>query len=153
MGEREERAFAGLADGLPLTSANQEGGEATASAAAPWTQADAIALCRDVEAICPAFGCHVALTGGCLYKDGERKDADLLFYRIRQVGEIDKPGLFQALEAIGVTELNGFGWVHKAEYRGRSIDFFFPEEDGEYPPREDSLSLLVDNNFNAAEVF
>lgn len=44
-----------------------------------WTQAEAIALCREIEQICPRFGCHVALTGGCLYKDGPRKDADLLY--------------------------------------------------------------------------
>ena len=29
-----------------------------------WTQEDAIKLCRDIEKICPAYGCHVALTGG-----------------------------------------------------------------------------------------
>lgn len=39
-----------------------------------WTQAEAIALCRKIEDVCPAFGCHVALTGGVLYKLGERKD-------------------------------------------------------------------------------
>ena len=35
-----------------------------------WTTAEAIALCREIEAICPAFGCHIALTGGLLYKEG-----------------------------------------------------------------------------------
>jgi hypothetical protein len=44
-----------------------------------WTLAEAVEVCRQVEAICPPFGCHVALTGGTLYKDGERKDLDLLF--------------------------------------------------------------------------
>lgn len=104
--------------------------------AAGWTQAEAIALCREVEAICPAYGCHVALTGGCLYKDGERKDLDLLFYRIRQEPEIDKDGLFDALLAIGIEHERGFGWCHKAKHQGRSIDCFFPEEDGEYPVPE-----------------
>lgn len=50
-----------------------------------WTQEEAIQLCRLLEALAPTFGCHVALTGGCLYKDGERKDCDILLYRIRQV--------------------------------------------------------------------
>lgn len=100
-----------------------------------WTQAQAIDLARLIEDICPKFGCHVALTGGLLYKDGPRKDADFLFYRIRQVEEIDKDGLFGALEAIGIVEAHGFGWVHKATWRGQPIDFFFPEEDGDYPPK------------------
>ncbi len=42
-----------------------------------WTQEEAIELCRIIEDICPQAGCHVALTGGCLYKDGERKDLDI----------------------------------------------------------------------------
>lgn len=100
-----------------------------------WTLNAAVALCREVEAICPPFGCHVALTGGCLYKDGWRKDCDLLFYRIRQVDEIDKLGLFEALKRIGVNVKSGFGWCHKATWMDtHPIDLFFPEEDGEYPP-------------------
>lgn len=98
-----------------------------------WTLEKAVALCIAVEAVCPKYGCHVALTGGCLYRDGERKDADILFYRIRQVEEIDKPGLFEALAAIGLKEIRGFGWCHKAEFEGLPVDCFFPEEDGEYP--------------------
>lgn len=95
-----------------------------------WTQNEAIDLCRQIEAICPDFGCHVALTGGCLYKHGPRKDADILFYRIRQVSEINLDGLFAALETLGVEKTGGFGFVHKALYRGKGIDFFFPESTG-----------------------
>lgn len=106
-----------------------------------WTQAQAIDLARLIEDVCPKFGCHVALTGGLLYKDGLRKDADFLFYRIRQVDEIDKDGLFEALFAIGVKVTGGFGWCHKAEWRGQPIDFFFPDEDGEYPPTQAPESM------------
>lgn len=102
------------------------------SAPTKWTQADAIALCREVEAVCPIAGCHVALTGGTLYKDGERKDLDLLFYRIRQTPTIDMGMLWDALSTIGIERATGFGWCIKAEYRGKRIDCFFPEEDGEY---------------------
>lgn len=100
-----------------------------------WNQSDAVELCKAIEAICPKFGCHVALTGGLLYKDGPRKDCDILFYRIRQVEEIDKDGLWSALEEIGFSEKSGFGWCHKAEYCGRKADCFFPEEGsgGAYP--------------------
>ncbi len=102
-----------------------------------WTQQQAVDLCRKIEAVCPEFGCHVALTGGLLYKDGERKDADILFYRIRQVDEIDVDGLMSAMEDIGVSPGRDFGWCHKATYAGRPIDFFFPDrvvDDDDYPP-------------------
>lgn len=99
-----------------------------------WTQAEAIALCRKIEDVCPAFGCHVALTGGVLYKLGERKDLDILFYRIRQVEKIDVDGLFAALARLDVERVGKGSFCSKATYRGRKIDCFFPEElDGEYP--------------------
>lgn len=103
-----------------------------------WTQADALDLCRRIEAICPAFGCHVALTGGCLYgePDTERKDADILFYRVRQVEAIDLDGLFAALEGIGVHVVGPTDcWVVKAQawlipgHYG-DVDLFFPEHEG-----------------------
>jgi hypothetical protein len=107
--------------------------EAEPAASQKWTQSQAIELCRLIEGICPKFGCHVALTGGCLYRDGERKDLDVLFYRIRQTPEIDHDGLFAALAEIGIEKTGGFGWCHKATFEGRKIDCFFPEEDGDYP--------------------
>ena len=96
-----------------------------------WNLIKAIELCKKVEAICPDYGCHVALTGGLLYKEGERKDCDILFYRIRQVGEIDVPGLFQALvDHVGMSYEGGNGWCHKATYEDMNVDCFFPENDG-----------------------
>lgn len=109
-----------------------------------WTQEAAISLCRAIEAIAPAHGCHVALTGGLLYKDGERKDADLLFYRIRQVDEIDVDGLFGSLAALGIEKTGGFGWCHKATYEGRPIDCFFPEEQGGEYERTDPDDLPLE---------
>lgn len=103
-----------------------------------WTREEAIRLCGLVEAICPAYGCHVALTGGCLYKDGDRKDCDILFYRIRQVEVINVDGLFEALrETISLEKVSGCGWVHKAKWNDLNVDCFFPESDGgEYSARE-----------------
>lgn len=95
-----------------------------------WNQSKAIELCRKIESICPPFGCHVALTGGTLYKDGERKDCDLVFYRIRQVEQIDYDGLFVALSEIGFEKVCGFGFCHKAIYDGENVDCLFPEESG-----------------------
>ena len=95
-----------------------------------WTLTDAVELCKKIEAICPRFGCHVALTGGALYKDGPRKDLDILFYRIRQVDRIDEAGLFDALAQVGLAKVGGFGWCHKAMCGDRQVDCFFPETDG-----------------------
>lgn len=98
--------------------------------AAVWTQAEAIALCREIENLVPSAGCHVALTGGLLYRDGPRKDCDLLFYRIRQVEAIDMDLLWELLATIGITQERGFGWCFKATYQDKPIDCFFPEEQG-----------------------
>jgi len=95
-----------------------------------WTQAEALELCRMVETVAPTYGCHVALTGGLLYKDGPRKDCDLLFYRIRQVAEIDILGLWFALELIGLTLVRGSGWCCKATFSNKLVDCFFPEAEG-----------------------
>lgn len=100
-----------------------------------WTIDQAVQLCRELESIAPKYGAHVALTGGCLYKDGGRKDVDIMFYRIRQVDQIDQGGLFAEVTArTGITFGDGFGFVYKAKTTdGKNIDFFFPEEQGEYP--------------------
>jgi hypothetical protein len=106
-----------------------------------WIQEQAVDLCRKIEVIAPKYGCHVALTGGTLYHFGERKDADILFYRIRQVESVDVAGLMDGLRGIGVDPGQDFGWCYKATYEGRSIDFFFPERAGqEYPGHEEAPS-------------
>lgn len=93
-----------------------------------WTQDAAVYFAIALEDIAPDYGAHVALTGGCLYKQGIRKDVDILFYRVRQVDEIDEPGLLAAITKImGVTMRERFGWVQKATYKGKHVDFFFPE--------------------------
>lgn len=99
-----------------------------------WTQAEAIELCKRIESVCPTFGCHVALTGGLLYKDGPRKDCDLLFYRIRQVSSINMIGLVEHLEKSERCKIKGVGWCYKASFEdSRTADLFFPEEqNGEY---------------------
>lgn len=102
-----------------------------------WNTAEAVELARKVEAVAPPFGAHVALTGGTLYGEGERKDCDLVFYRIRQTPKINEPGLFDALAEIGLVRISGFGFVHKASWFGKPVDLFFPEEAGEYERAEE----------------
>lgn len=100
-----------------------------------WTIADAVELCRSIEAIAPTYGCHVAITGGVLYKDGARKDLDILFYRVRQADKVDVAGLFAALEAAGIARITVADdrWCIKASYQGKPIDCFFPDhQQGSY---------------------
>lgn len=108
----------------------------------------AITLCRMVERVAPKYGCHVALTGGCLYKDGERKDIDILFYRIRQVEAIDHEGLKAALTGIGFEDITGFGWLLKGTFSGIPVDMFFPEEmeGGNYKAQSPHEAVLDDDH-------
>jgi hypothetical protein len=116
-----------------------------------WIQQEAIELCRQVEPILASLGCHVALTGGLLYKDGPRKDCDLIIYRAGgEFGEqrgsfaetIDRDALLRALEAIHLHVKKEFVRVVKCIYgpiggdRFEYVDLIFPELDGEYQPPE-----------------
>jgi len=93
-----------------------------------WTQAGAIALCRLVERYAPVAGCHVALTGGCLYKDGDRADCDLIFYRVRQVKQIDIQKLLELLQyRVGFDHITGGGWRYIGYFNGMKVDLLFPE--------------------------
>lgn len=92
-----------------------------------WSHDEAVAMCVAIEAVIPKFGAHVALTGGTLYKTGRRKDADVLFYRIRQWKCIKMQDMWDALEKIGFEMTSGMGWCYKATYQGKSVDCFFPE--------------------------
>ena len=78
----------------------------------------ALEICRRLEAIAPDFGCHVALTGGTLYKDGERKDVDILFYKIRQEDCMYVQDLLRELETKGFEMGYQYGWVFKAKFYG-----------------------------------
>lgn len=90
---------------------------------------EAVILARVVERIAPRFGFHVALTGGCLYKDGERKDIDLLFYpHENDATNTDKKGLLVALaEEAYFGVATDYGRVVKASIPpGIAVDLIFP---------------------------
>lgn len=117
-----------------------------------WTMREAVDLCRKVEAVCPPFGCHVALTGGVLYKEGTRKDLDLLFYRVRQARTVDRAGLFAALKELGLVKLYGWGWCYKATCDGKPVDLFFPDQSWTLPPErwQDRAARWVRRNIMRA---
>lgn len=95
-----------------------------------WTSQRAFALCKAIEAICPEYGFHVGLTGGVLYKDGHRKDCDLLFYKIRQHKNPSLHNLLDALKPMGIVVIKKCGFVTKATYCGNPVDILFPEYEG-----------------------
>lgn len=108
-----------------------------------WTLDSAQALCMAVESVVPAFGCHVALTGGVLYKEGERKDCDLVIYRAGLplpsdtrgdfFSTVDRPRMLEALERVGLTVVREYGRVVKCTMGGVSdVDLIFPECEGCY---------------------
>lgn len=97
-----------------------------------WTQEEAIALCTSLEPIAAKYGGHVALTGGTLYKDGPRKDVDVLIYR-----SLDEPAFnwwaffIEIGELFGIAQGIDYGWCKKATtMAGRCIDFFDPHASG-----------------------
>jgi hypothetical protein len=97
-----------------------------------WSTKEAVDLCRLVESVAPAHGFHVALTGGLLYKDGYRKDADIVLYRIRQRPEDEFEANLRALldELVwhGVLCTPGrLAFVVKASWHGMPIDILIPE--------------------------
>lgn len=108
-----------------------------------WDLTSAALVCRLVEEVAPEYGAHVALTGGTLYKDGSRKDVDLLFYRVRQAREIRIDELLERLKGVGFFIGERFGWVQKASFEGKPVDLFFPEAYPETLPDRPSPSTLA----------
>lgn len=69
-----------------------------------------------------------ALTGGVLYKEGERKDIDIVIYRHRQnTSPFELEDIEGKLASAGLTEFKHFGFVTKAKWNGINIDLFNPE--------------------------
>lgn len=115
-----------------------------------WFLQDAIKLCKKLELIAPAFGGHVALTGGCLYKNGPRKDLDILIYRSTDEDPFDWDGFFGALERHGFQRKEDYGFCKKAWYfpEGEAgplmcIDFLDPFGEGGYS-QSDSNEIKID---------
>ncbi len=73
-------------------------------------------------------GYFPALTGGLLYKQGERKDIDIVIYRHRQRhSDFDMPDIFDILEDCGLSDFECFGFVTKAKWGSVTVDLFNPE--------------------------
>lgn len=89
-------------------------------------------LCKVLYGKLEPIGYYPALTGGLLYKDGNRKDIDIIIYRNRQkVESFETVDLTLVLSEVGVTITASFGFVTKAKWKGLVVDIFNPETNNE----------------------
>lgn len=110
----------------------------------PSSKEMATLICTILYEVLAPVKVYPALTGGCLYKDGPRKDMDIVLYRDRSVKYdplmMNKVAI--VLQPLGFSHFEFFGWCTKCKYKGYSIDLFDPEaEDGEYPIDEDDIGV------------
>lgn len=94
-------------------------------------QENGIKLCQKMYDKLSAYGYFPALTGGLLYKEGNRKDIDIVVFRHRQeVHSFEMLDIEHHLIDIGFYDFKYFGFVTKAKWRGFVVDLFNPETDG-----------------------
>lgn len=92
------------------------------------SQQKGIELCQILHKKLSLYGYFPALTGGLLYKEGDRKDIDIVIYRHRQnISDFEMHDIETALVDIGFAEIQYFGFVTKAKWQGISVDLFNPE--------------------------
>jgi hypothetical protein len=95
-----------------------------------WTQQQSIELVRALEPTIEAHGWNVGLIGGCICKDGPRKDADLVvFTRAFTMSVPNNSYLLDALANKGLKVVNNTGRIVKASYFGKPVDLVFPQLD------------------------
>ena len=87
----------------------------------------AISLCKDLYDVLSPEGYFVALTGGTLYKEGERKDIDLIIYRHRVNALFEINELEPLLEKVGLHDFRYFGFVTKCKWGNTEVDILHPE--------------------------
>lgn len=102
-------------------------------------QDKAIHLCREMQKIAESCRLNVGLTGGCLYKTGERKDMDMIVYPHNSAENADPEVLETLLQAfIDELENNGWKvvfsnkWLRKLEFIDgtQGIDLFWMQRTG-----------------------
>ena len=92
---------------------------------------DGIVLCQRLNKFLnKAY--FVALTGGLIFQQGERKDIDIIIYRNRATMPFETIQLGVKLTAFGFTNLRYYGFVTKCEWQGHSVDILHPESDSEF---------------------
>jgi hypothetical protein len=95
------------------------------------TQQEAIKLSVIIEQHVSQVGYHVALTGGCLYRNGDRKDADFILYPHKPDKTVDRDTIKQALGTAGFVDFfeTDIEYTNReillSKFAGRRCDFFF----------------------------
>lgn len=91
-------------------------------------QQKGIELCQVLHKELKAYGYFPALTGGLLYKEGNRKDIDIVIYRHRQnVSDFEMHDIESVLLKLGFTDIQYFGFATKSKWQGVRVDLFNPE--------------------------
>lgn len=99
---------------------------------------DAERLCKKLFEVLYGEGYYPALTGGLLYREGSRKDIDIVIFRNRQtVTHFEMENIENLLTECGLSEFQYFGFVTKCKLGDLNVDLFNPEtkvefEDGDY---------------------
>lgn len=89
-----------------------------------WTLDQACSFCFQLEPVISGLGMHIGLTGGCLYKKGQRKDMDIILYRHHGAELSGFDDFLSALSLHGVLIKSVHHNVVKMVTRdGQSIDF------------------------------
>ena len=89
-------------------------------------------LCAQLYRVLEPHGYYPALTGGLLYKEGDRKDIDIIIYRNRQkVQSFETVDIADLLAEVNLNITASFGFVTKAEWFGNVVDIFNPETNDE----------------------
>lgn len=92
----------------------------------------AVALCAALYEVLEPEGYYPALTGGLLYKEGNRKDIDIVIYRNRQkIQGFEVVDIANLLAQVHLNITDSFGFVTKAEWHGFIVDIFNPETNDE----------------------
>lgn len=105
----------------------------------------ALELCRILYEGLKDYGYYPALTGGSLYKDGERKDFDIVIYRNRENLPFEIPDIEKYLSDCGVKIIESFGFVTKCTWEEFDVDLFNPESKGS--------NTYTENMENVGELF
>lgn len=92
----------------------------------------ALHLAPHLEEIAVEHGFHIGLTGGLLYKHGERKDVDFVLYedavdRLKTKGEGRKP-FIEALKREGYEVFKEYRFTTRMKRNGVIYDFIFTRQ-------------------------
>lgn len=91
------------------------------------TRSQGIELCKIIYEKLSVKGYFPALTGGLIYKEGNRKDIDIVIYRNREMPSFEISDIHGLLVDCGLKDLKHFGFVTKADWNGVVVDLFNPE--------------------------